>query len=218
MDNAVALVQAYLNLNGYFTVTEYPVIEAMKEHYRVATDLDILALRFPGAERLVPTRGRKSTNGVEVFAPDPVLGDLSEHADMIIGEVKEGHAELNRGATDPNVLRAVLTRFGCCPVEEVPQAVKALLQRGSTITPCGHRVRMIAFGSVTGPRGNHKYEVISLGHVVSFLQDYIRQHWEVLRHAQFKDSTFGFLLTLEKARLGNGSLWPSSTSVEKEQA
>jgi len=25
MDNAVALVQAYLRVNGYFTVTEYPV-------------------------------------------------------------------------------------------------------------------------------------------------------------------------------------------------
>lgn len=30
MDNAVALVQAYLRVNGYFTVTEYPVVEAMK--------------------------------------------------------------------------------------------------------------------------------------------------------------------------------------------
>jgi hypothetical protein len=25
MDNAVALVQAYLHVNGYFTVAEYPV-------------------------------------------------------------------------------------------------------------------------------------------------------------------------------------------------
>lgn len=28
MDTAVALVQAYLHVNGYFTVTEYPVLEA----------------------------------------------------------------------------------------------------------------------------------------------------------------------------------------------
>jgi len=41
--------------------------------------------------------------------------------------------------------------------------------------------------------------VISLKHVVSFLQDYLRQHWDVLRHAQFKDPAFGFLMTLEKA-------------------
>ena len=43
------------------------------------------------------------------------------------------------------------------------------------------------------------YQVISLKHVVSFLQDYLRQHWDVLRHAQFKDPAFGFLMTLEKA-------------------
>ncbi len=219
MDNAVALVQAYLHINGYFTVTEYPVVEAMKYHgYRTATDLDILAFRFPGAERLVPVKGRRQPTDVEVFAPDPALGALAEHADMIIGEVKEGCAELNQGATDPDVLRAVLTRFGCCSPEEVPQVVKALLQRGHTVTPCGHRIRMIAFGSVTEPRGDRKYEVISLGHVVSFLQDYIRQHWEVLRQAQFKDSTFGFLVMLEKARLGGGALLPSGMSIEKRRA
>ena len=30
MDNTVALVQAYLRVNGYFTVAEYPVIEAIE--------------------------------------------------------------------------------------------------------------------------------------------------------------------------------------------
>ena len=28
MDHAVALVEAYLQINGYFTVAEYPVIES----------------------------------------------------------------------------------------------------------------------------------------------------------------------------------------------
>ena len=58
MDNAVALVQAYLRVNGYFTVSEYPIVEASRRGgYRTATDLDILAFRFPGAGRLVPTPG-----------------------------------------------------------------------------------------------------------------------------------------------------------------
>lgn len=49
MDNAVALVQAYLYVNGYFTVAEYPVLEALKHAgYRTVTDIDILAFRFPG--------------------------------------------------------------------------------------------------------------------------------------------------------------------------
>lgn len=52
MDHAVALVEAYLQINGYFTVAEYPVIESFgKQHYGVATDMDMLAFRFPGAGR-----------------------------------------------------------------------------------------------------------------------------------------------------------------------
>jgi hypothetical protein len=40
MDNAVALVQAYLRVNGYFTVAEYPVLEATRDGgYRAATDV-----------------------------------------------------------------------------------------------------------------------------------------------------------------------------------
>ena len=50
MDTAVALVQAYLHLNGYFTVAEYPVLDDTPDgQVRTVTDLDILAYRFPGA-------------------------------------------------------------------------------------------------------------------------------------------------------------------------
>jgi hypothetical protein len=72
MDNAVALVQAYLNVNGYFTVTEYPVVEAIKyAGYRTATDLDVLAFRFPGAGRLAELGGKKRPPEVAILAPDP---------------------------------------------------------------------------------------------------------------------------------------------------
>jgi hypothetical protein len=55
MDPAVALVQAYLQMNGYFTVTEYSVVEAAgrSNQYRMSTDLDVLAVRFPGAGHAV---------------------------------------------------------------------------------------------------------------------------------------------------------------------
>jgi hypothetical protein len=38
--------------------------------------------------------------------------------------------------------------------------------------------------------------------VLAFLQEYVRKHWQMLRHLQFKDPAFGFLMTLEKARRG----------------
>jgi hypothetical protein len=56
MDNAVALVQAYLQVNGYFTVTEYPVLEAARHGIEAATDFDVLAYRFPGAGRLLSAK------------------------------------------------------------------------------------------------------------------------------------------------------------------
>jgi hypothetical protein len=128
----------------------------------------------------------------------PALGDNGDHVDMIIGEVKEGRAELNRGATRPAVLRAALLRFGCCSEEQVPAVVDRLLERGHAVTSCSHRVRLVAFGSYPGEHGNH--DTILLGHVIGFLESYIQSHWALLRHAQFKDSTFNLLVTLQKAR------------------
>lgn len=203
MDNSVALVQAYLRVNGYFTVAEYPVIEAMREGgYRAATDLDILAFRFPGSGRLV-SHGRQVSGNDRLLAvpPDEVLAIGRDDADMIIGEVKEGRAELNQAAADRSVLRGALTRFGCCPHEHVPHLVDALLKHGKVTTPGGHRIRMVAFGSVA-PSGSHRYAVILLGHVVQFLREYLRENWDVLHTAEFKDPAFGFLMTLEKAARG----------------
>ena len=203
MDNSVALVQAYLRVNGYFTVAEYPVVEAMREGgYRMATDLDILAFRFPGSGRLISQARRAAgSDSLLVRAPDQVLAIGRDEADMLIGEVKEGRAELNQAATDPSVLRSALTRFGCCPPDHVPHLFDALLKHGKVTTPNGHRIRMVAFGSIA-PGGSHRYAVILLGHVVQFLRDYLRENWDILHAAEFRDPAFGFLMTLEKAARG----------------
>ena len=202
MDNAVALVQAYLRVNGYFTVAEYPVVEAMRSGgYREATDLDILAFRFPGSRQTVPGVSHAAGQDSPAYPLDPPLGVDYSAADMLIGEVKEGVAELNQAATDPAVLRAALTRFGCCPPDHVDRLIDSVLRHGRTKTPAGHTIRMIAFGS-TLPGGSHRYTVIALGHVIQFLRNYLSEHWDVLHHAEFKDPAFGFLMTLEKAQRG----------------
>lgn len=203
MDNAVALVQAYLRVNGYFTVAEYPVIEATRAGYRTATDLDILAVRFPHAGQLVPSSGRPSHHDEDYYEPDPVLRVSGREAGMIIGEVKEGRAVLNAAATDPAVLRAVLVRFGCCPRSQVLDLVEALLRNGAARSPLGHQVRLVAFGSSLDAGAGGRCLSIELGHVVRSLQRFLRSHWDVLHHADYKDPAFGFLVTLEKA-LGRG--------------
>ena len=201
MDNAVALVQAYLRVNGYFTVAEYPVLEVAREGgYRTVTDLDILAFRFPQGGRLIASeRGGRSRDRLEAVL-DPALGASLERGDMIVGEVKEGRAELNEAATDPAVLRTALVRFGCCPPDRAGALGESLLREGDAVLPVGHRIRMVAFGSTAG--GGGKYQAITLGHAVRFLQGYLREHWDVLHHAEHKDPALGFLLMLEKALRG----------------
>ena len=199
MDAAVALVQAYLRVNGYFTVSEYPVLEATRNgDYRMATDLDLLAFRFPRAGRRVlrdPTGGE----GPPRFAPDPELGAPGDEADMLIAEVKEGRAEFNAGTRDPDVLAAALLRFGCCSEDHAGGAIEELLRKGRATLPNGHRVRMVAFGG-KGGGGTAVDTVVPLARVVAFLRSHLEDHWDVLRHAQFKDPTLGLLMVMAKAR------------------
>ena len=213
MDTAVALVQAYLRVNGYFTVTEFTIVQrSSRGGLRSATDLDILAFRFPGAGRLVPAPGLDVSGDEDHFAPDSALGTAAGHADMIVGEVKEGRAVLNAAATDPAVLRAVFVRFGCCPRDVAPRLAERLIRDGRATLPDGHQVRLAAFGSTVERAGAGdgagegqdagKFIALWLGHVVRFLEEHLRSHWNVLRHEDQKDPALGFLSILEKSRRG----------------
>lgn len=202
MDTAVALVQAYLRLNGYFTVAEFPVVEAAaRGGHRTVTDIDILAFRFAEAGRPIDGAGRRIVDA-ERHEPDPLLGQTDGVADMLVGEVKEGRARLNEAARDPAVLRVALVRFGCCAAAEAPRIVAELIRLGRTTTEAGHRIRMVVFGSTRDEQDGAGFTFIPLGDVVQYLQDHLREHWEIVRHVQTKEPVLGFLLTLEKARRG----------------
>lgn len=211
MDNAVALVQAYLRVNGYFTVAEFPVLEASRhDGYREVTDLDILAFRFPAAGRVAWSSGTATSALAEVaFEPDPALGTPGESADMLVGEVKEGDAHLNPAARKPLTLGTALARFGCCPARDAPRIVEDLLGHGRAVTPHGHTIRMVVFGSASQVAESHRYRTIPLAHVLGFLQEYLRSHWPVLRHTQLKDPTLGFLALIEKVHHGAGQGAPA---------
>lgn len=199
MDNAVALVQAYLRVNGYFTVTEFPIVETGKSGLpRTATDIDVLAFRFPAAARLVPRHGRSSTRDVAFAEIDPSLGLRDGEADMLVGEVKEGKAVLNRGATEPAVLRAALTRFGCCSHEHAERLVAELMRKGTAQTEHGHRIRLAAFGSTHGDGGARGCRVVLLSQVIAYLERYIDRHWDTLRLAEFKEPGLAFMGVLKK--------------------
>jgi hypothetical protein len=203
MDHAVSLVQAYLQLNGYFTSAEYPIIaSAGRNGVRTITDIDVLAFRFPSGFPTPVSMNKKSPqSGLNVHELDPGLGVPTESIDMIIGEVKEGRVGINSGARDPEVLRVVISRLGDSG-EETGRVVHELLRRGIATSPGGVVARLIAFGSFPPGSAVPPCRIISLGHVLDYLQKYVQRHWDVLRHLQFKDPAFGFLMTLEKARRG----------------
>ena len=212
MDTAVALVQAYLNVNGYFTVVEYPVLEAYRgKAVRAVTDLDVLAFRFAGAGHEIVRGPKHVPLGNHAFEPDSALGCPADRPDMIVGEVKEGAAHFNPPMRDPVVLEVALARFGCCSRDHARHLTQQLLSHGRIDTPAGHAVRMVAFGAAPDTTAGGHATVVPMRHVVNFLRGYLREHWDVLHHAQVKDSSLSMLALLEKWGAGEEPLARSAS-------
>jgi hypothetical protein len=185
MDIAVGLVRAYLQLNGYFTVTEYPVVRKIEEgRYRTLTDVDVAGYHLP--------------HGEKDFAPDPILRVPADRPDILIGEVKEGLAQINDSVNDPEVVAKILKRFAGCSVAEAATAARTLLARGEADVKSGHRVRLVAFGNSRAAPG--AYLKILHSEVVAYIDRYIAENWEIVRQAGSKDAVFGFMVLLAKAR------------------
>lgn len=203
MDVAVAVVQAYLRVNGYFTVAEYPVLDVAHEPGRTITDLDILAVRLHRAPD--PT-------GPADAPLDPALGAAAGAADMIVGEVKEGRPHPNPAMRDPDVLTAALTRFGCCQPADAAELVAELLRTGRATAPEGHTIRTVVFGNPTTAVAPHAapWHTVPFSQVLGFLEDHLSAHWRTIGHTQIKDDTLGLLALREKARRAGSSPHPSA--------
>ena len=198
MDTAVALVQSYLYMNGYFTVTEYPVLELMSDgEYRTVTDVDVLAVHIPGAGR-----DEADVSGSFVSVDPDLDVDLSR-IDLIIAEVKEGRAELNASARDPKVLRAALNLLGALGEERISRVIAALLDDGEADHPDGPRVRLMAFGARPPTDRNATYRWRLLGDLAAFMRSTLNSNWSAAQSIQSKDPALSFLLLLEKAVRGD---------------
>jgi hypothetical protein len=121
---------------------------------------------------------------------------------MLIGEVKEGRAELNRAASDPDVLHAVLHRFGAIEEETLAHLTTALLDDGEALHPSGLRVRVMAFGSRPPKQQPVPYSWMLPSQLGRFMHEVITDRWSVAQAIQSKDPALSFLLLLEKAVRG----------------
>ncbi len=201
MNAGVALVRTYLQMNGYFTLSEIPVIRKESDgEYLEVTDIDILALRFPHAARIV-SQGRPGLTDDLTFAVDPELDVPRECMDLIIGEVKEGKPRINPALRTEDTLYTALVRTGCCPADELARVVGELQKSGrarlsaeSAGIPC--RIRLVAFGD--GPGGRAGYAVVTLQQVKGFVRQYMRRYRKVLQPIHYGDPVMAFLHLLEK--------------------
>lgn len=203
MDTAVALVEAYLRINGYLTLTEYPVLEvaAGSSDARTVSDLDMLAFRFAGAGHGVPLHRRLALVGDLHDSTDPALGAPDGQADMIVGEVKRGRAHFNAATRRPEVLALALRRFGCCDADDAQPLARQLLTQGRAESAHGHMIRMVVFGGIPPEAPAGGWHVVPLHAVIAFLQRHLKEHWEVLRHVHFSSDALEVLALLERARL-----------------
>jgi hypothetical protein len=197
MDIAVNLVESYLRLNGYLTLSEFEVQKRTKRgSYETVTDVDIVGLRFPGDIYAADPHDEAECRLLLIH--DEVLALEDDLIDVIIGEVKQGEAVFNPGLTAHEVLHSVLRRFEWVFQDPIDGVVEEIQESGISIVPTksGGRVRcrLVAFGQ--SPKDD--LHTISLSHIVETMTTFMTDFDHVLRPAQFKDPAPGLLRLLSK--------------------
>ena len=110
MDIAVTLVETYLRLNGYLTLTEFEIQKRSEDGtWHTVTDVDMVGVRFPGPVYAADAHSDADTRFLLIEDEELRLED--ECVDVIIGEVKQGEAIFNPGLTNHEALHTVLNRF-----------------------------------------------------------------------------------------------------------
>lgn len=201
MNTCVALVGAYLRFNGYVTVPEQPVLigEGKPYRYHTATDIDILAVRFPNAAVVVPRFG--AVDDDLHFDIDPLLKLEKDSVDVLIGEVKSGRPRLNDGLRSADVLYATLRRVDPGFDQPLADTIQRLIRNGeATCCSAGKRwrFRLVAFGEGQAAPEGGPYTVIQLRHVATFLMQTMREHHVVWKDAQFSDVVLDLLHLFDK--------------------
>lgn len=198
MDIAVDLVEIYLRVNGYVTLSEWQV-QTLSERgqWESLTDIDILGVRFPGAVYAVapPTPDHREALLVE----DPALFLEPDDIDIIIGEVKEGEVHFNPSIAREETLRTALQRFSWLyevPLEEVcAEVTKSGLSRAPGKGGAEVRTRLVAFGQAATPSIN----IIPLGYILERSQIFLDRFDDQIRSAKLSSAAAATLKLMRKS-------------------
>lgn len=198
MDIAVNLVESYLRLNGYLTLTEVDVQRRGPDgKFATITDVDVVAVRFPGDIYAVDPHSDPDSRLMVIADPGLFLADRM--VDVVIGEVKQGSARLNPAITTHEVLHQVLRRLDWIYEQGVDEIVETL-QRGDISESSGRsgaviRTRLVAFG---GRSGDPTLNAVPLGHVLSEMVRFMEDFEHVVRPSRFSEPAPAMLHLLVK--------------------
>ncbi len=189
-DAALALIEAYLGINGYFVLTDLEVHTRKDGAYRALTDIDVVAVRHPSPPG--PAHYAARDGAVEcllVGEVDPALRVATDRCDVIIGEVKRGEASLNPMLRDRRVIHAALRRVGDVFGTDLDGIVDGLINDGRVSTPRAE-VRLVAFGSHGSvPR----VQVLHHDELVDWLNLVFGRHRDLYEITAFPDPTLSLL-------------------------
>lgn len=198
MDIAVSLVESYLRLTGYLTLSEFEIqARNVDGTFDTLTDVDIMAIRFPGdvyaGDPHDPVAARL------LLLDDPELRLEPDQIDVIIGEVKQGDAEFNPGIKRHKVLHSLLRRVQWLFPDGVHRVVHDLIDMESCVVPARGggevRVRLVAFGRtpLTG------LNAMSHTHIVETMLGFFEDMDDAFRPVQFRDAAPAMLSLLRKS-------------------
>lgn len=198
MDVATDLVEAFLRSNGYLTLSELP-IQALNKRgdWETVTDVDILALRFPGRVFLADPHNEDQAAYLEV--PGVPLFLEEDTIDVIVGEVKQGEARFNPSIAKHQTLHTALHRLAWIYSEGLlDQVVEDLSDQGVCYTPVRGggtvRTRLVAFGQADEVTMN----VIPIGVILERAVSTLDSHEELLRSARSSSAAASMLKLLHK--------------------
>lgn len=197
MDIAVNLVESYLRLAGYLTLSEFEVQRRTETGFETVTDIDIMAMRLPGAVFAGDPHGGEDCR--LLLIDDPVLELTDDLVDVIIGEVKQGEAEFNPGIRRHEVLHSMLRRIEWLYEEPLAEVVGTLQEEAVCHTAARGggvvRTRLVAFGRAP----TCDLHTISHTHIVRTVLGFFGGLDDAFRPVQFRDPAPAMLSLLLKA-------------------
>jgi len=198
MDIAVNLVENYLRLTGYMTLSEFEVQRRDKDgRFKTVTDIDIMGLRFPGDIYLGDPQ--QPADYEMLLIDDPVLEHAENTIDVIVGEVKQGQAEFNPAIKDHGVLHTMLRRIEWVYDVGINEVIDGLQRQGVHRAPSKGgaivRTRLVAFGRSRYSNLN----TVSISHIVTTLLEFFQKHEDAFRPIQFREPAPAFLSLLLKS-------------------